>query len=181
MQSRTLVVLVALVAVVGVTGASAFTTATVARDAQINVENDANGIVGLDGNENVAGISDGDTLSLNLDESAALNNEATFTFGNSSNPTTTEAFVLQNNASEPADLTLSYSVNGTDSSTTDNVEFAVYDSSGDQAQTFAEGGSTSLTGVASDEKYFVVITIDTTGLASTDDLSGTLTVDASAS
>ncbi|MEF8819220.1 MAG: hypothetical protein V5A31_06135 [Haloferacaceae archaeon] len=184
MQSRTMVVAVALVAVVGVTGASAFTTATVARDAQIDVANDENGAIGLTAGS-VSGVSQNGSGALNLalgQEGTAqgLNTEATFAYGDTSSPTTTFAFEVTNNDSQAHDIDLSYAFDGNDPNTNAvNVEFVVYDSSGGASvATASEDSTATIAGVGGGVSHYVVVQIDTTGVASSDDLSGTLEVSA---
>ena len=182
MRSRTLVVLFALVGVVAVTGASAFTTATVARDAQIDVANDENGAIGLTAGS-VSGVSQNGTGALNLalgQEGTAqgLNTEGTFTYGATGSPTSTFAFKVTNNDSQAHDLTLSYAFDGSDPSSATNVEFFVYDDTGSQVATASEGGSATISGVGGGTSHYVLVRVDTTGVTSSEDLSGTLTVSA---
>jgi len=180
-RKLTVLGIAALVLLAGTAVAStAFTTATVDRSANINVENDTNGIIGLAANTAVGGMAQsGGTLDLNLDQGTGLNNAANFVFGdNSSSPSGTPAFTLTNNDGASHSITMSYSVTGTDSAgSTDNVVFSVYDGTDTLVGTFSEGGSTTFS-LSSSASYYVVIEVDTTNLGASDDLSGTLTVEA---
>lgn len=178
-----MVVAVALVAVVGVTGASAFTTATVARDAQIDVTDDTQGVIGLTPGD-VSGVSTNGSGALNLalgQEGSAqgLNTEGTFTYGSDTNPTTTYAFEVTNNDSQAHSIDLSYALDGSDpDGNVANVEFEVYDDTGSLVATASEDSTAALGSVSAGTSHYVVVRIDTTGVTSSQSLSGTLTVSA---
>ena len=167
-----MVVAVALVAVVGVTGASAFTTATVARDAQIDIENDDAGVIGLEkGNASAATTTSGQ-LDLDFD-GEQLNRDATFNFGDTDDPAAAngDAFYVQNNDDQSHEFTIEYTGNGSASVTL----YAVDSSSGDT--TVQSGSSVTISSITSGEKIFVAVKI-TTPDSAPQTIDGTLTISA---
>jgi len=173
--------LVGLLVASSFVGAAAFTSASVDRSASMDVTTDSNGIIGLaPGSTSL--VTQNATGALQIDaavgSASGINTAATVEVGDSSNPTSTYAFNLTNNAGNAKSITLSYTVGGTDSNTGDDLNFSVYDSSGSSVGSFAEGGSTTVS-ASSGASYYVVITIDTAGNPASDDLSGTLSVTAS--
>lgn len=190
MRNKTLMVVLALVVSVGAIGALSFTTATVERSANINVETDPNGFIGLQpgvdsGTPDDIFLNGTDVIQFDLDESDrpsnALNPEAVYEYGNNadggSGDITAAAFTVTNNDAELRDITVTYTLDsGTDPSTVDNVRFLFYDGGTiTTEQELNEGGSLTLGGVAPDATYEVVIIVNTNELSSADDLSGTLT------
>lgn len=162
-------------------GAAAYTSATVSRDATFTVAADTNALVGL-----AAGSAPGvtETTSGELAISIAdLNTESTFTFGNSTDLTTDFAFSITNNDTIAHDIAVAYGTTG--------VTFQIYkpgtnstDGSDDwtaatiEATVDASDGTTDqdLSAMASGAEYRVVMTVDTTGVASgATTLDGTLT------
>ena len=172
MNARTLTVLVAVVAVVGLTGASAFTSATVERDAQIEVQNDDAGVIKLnDGTAQGASITSG-TLTIEGDDSEALNREALFRFGDNSTPgdaQTTHAFNVTNNDDIAHDFTF-------DLASTSGVTIELYDGT-NSVGTVTNGGSAT-TSVASGSTLYAVIIVDTDTTTGINAIDGTLTITA---
>jgi hypothetical protein len=169
----------ALLLATSIVSASAFTSATVERDASVDIEQDTSGVIKLDPNTDMGGVSltDG-KLTLNLANGNGLNRDATFTFG--SQTETTQAFTVTNQDSTAHDVTFKYTEVSADSDDDDaNLEFQLYtESSGSWTSegTFSEKSNLDISGMSTSTKYFVVITVDTNGLTSSDDLSGTLKI-----
>lgn len=182
MKTKIAAVFLAVIIVGTAFGASAFTTATMDRSATIAVSSDSGGILGLSpGSDSmVTENANGElTIDVSGQSGEGVNVNSTYTIGDTNDPTNVSAFTITNNDAAARNVTLSYSVTGTDSATgTDNVNYTVYDSTGSQLGSVAEGGSLTLNSVASGATYYVVLTVDTTNSAQTDDLSGTLTVKA---
>lgn len=151
-------------------GAVAFTSASVTRDVSIGVEADNTAIIGLE--PSVGTELNGDVLKIN-GTGTGLNPKGTFTFGDSSNPTSTYAFSITNNSGETRTLTFSFSLD----SRSDNadVTFKIFDESGNKLGTVSDGGSLDITGLGSGSTVYVVFTADTD---STTDLSGSVTISA---
>lgn len=173
--------LVGLLVASSFVGAAAFTNASVDRSASIDVTTDDAGIIGLQAG-NTSLVTQNSTGALSIDaavgSASGINTAAVVEVGDTGNPTTTYAFTVTNNAGNPKDIKFSYAVTGTDTDTADDLTFTVYDSTGTSVGSFAEGGSFTRTGVSSGATYYVIITIDTTGNAPSDDLSGTLSITA---
>ena len=174
------VFVVALVVLSVAVAATAFTSGSVDRQANVNVVSDDTGLIGLtDGTsgglvfQNASGALE---IDFTKNGAGGANTEAHFELGNPNNPTNQTAFNVTNNAATAKDMTFDFS--GSDSQDADaNIEFQIYDSSGTQVATLSEeSGSVTVTGVASGETLYVVMVIDTHGLDSTADLSGTLTI-----
>lgn len=161
--------------------AGAFQSFTAERSASIDVVTDNNGIVQLAAGPSSVVQQDADgavAINTALGGSSGVNVDSVLEVGDDAAPSTTPAFSLTNAAGSAKDITLSYALTGTDVGSSDNVQFTVYDSSGTEVGTFAEGGSFTQN-VNSGATYYVTVDIDTNnGNAGTDDLSGTLTVSA---
>ena len=184
MQTNAKIGVLALVLVVvsASFAATAFTTGSVERQANVNVVNDDTGLIALqDGNSGKL-VFQNATGALEIDftkgGAGGVNTAAHYELGDPTNANVTYAFNITNLDAESHDFTLDYS--GSDSEDADaNIEFQVYDSTGTLVATVdEEGTSASLTGVASGDVHYVVIVVDTHGLTSSSDLSGTLTVSA---
>lgn len=161
--------------------ASAYTTGSVDRQSTVNVVNDDAGLIALqDGTSgDLVKINSSGALEIDFTSGGAsgVNTEAKYELGNPSDPTNQTAFNISNQDAESHDISLSYS--GSDSEDTDqNVQFQVYDSTGTKVATASEEGGATITGAASGSTYYVVLVVDTYGLTSSSDLSGTLTVSA---
>lgn len=174
--------LVGLLVASSFVGAAAFTSASVDRSASIDVATDSSGILGLGAGDS-AMVTQNGTGALEIDaaigSATGINTAAVVEVGDGASPTSTYAFNVTNNAGSPKDIEFSYTMSGQDQSNADDVTFEIYGSGGNLDSSFAEGGSTTVTGVSSGTTYYVVITIDTTGYSAGDDLSGTLSITAS--
>lgn len=162
--------------------ASAYTTGSVDRQSTVNVVNDDAGLIALqDGTSgDLVKINSSGALEIDFTSGGAggVNTEAKYELGNPSDPTNQTAFNISNQDAESHDISLSYS--GSDSEDADaNIQFQVYDSTGASVVTASEeSGTVSIPGAASGSTYHVVLVVDTYGLTSNSDLSGTLTVSA---
>jgi hypothetical protein len=76
-------------------------------------------------------------------------------------------------------MDFSYSMPSDPNGSVVNVQFNVYDDTGSSVGTFSEDSSTSVTGVSDASTLYVVMTIDTTGVSSNDDLSGNVSISVS--
>lgn len=154
------------------TGASAFTSATVARDAQINVQNDDTSVIKLnDGTAQGASVTSG-TLTIEGDDSEALNREALFRFGDNSSANaaeTTHAFNVTNNDDSAHEFKF-------DLASTPGVTIELYDGS-NGVGAVSNGGSTT-TSVASGSTLYAVIIVDTDTTTGINAIDGTLTITA---
>lgn len=182
-MEKSTTVLAFLVVAAGAVGAASFTSATVDRQATIDVAADNNGVVGLSPTGDVSEVTtSGDKLSIALNPGGTgLNPGGSFEYGDPADSSAAAAFNITNNADTTQDLTLSYTVTGTDSSPADNVQFKLYDAATDPTLvtgTATENNDYTITGLGPGESRTVVIVVDTTGQTSTDDLSGTLTISA---
>lgn len=183
MKTKIAAVFVAVVVVGMAFGASAFTTATIDRSANIQVSSDSGGIIGLAPDADASMVSETTGGELSIDVSGpngeGVNVNSQYTIGDSTDPVNVSAFSVTNNDAAARNVTFSYAVSGTDSAgATNNVQYTVYDSTSASQGTFSEGGSVTLNSMPSGATYYVVLTVDTTNSATTDDLSGTLTIKA---
>lgn len=180
----TLLVLIAVTAF----GTSAFTSASVDRAASVNVTTDAEGLIALgDGTSgDVVSTTNGE---LDIDfaqgTAAGVNVDSTYRLGKKSSPNTDHAFTITNKDASAHTLTLKYeSVTSDSASGTDNLKFHVYSydagtSTSTREATLTEGNSTWPSfSASSGTTYYVVVVVDTHGMTTTDDLSGTLNVTA---
>lgn len=195
MRQQTAIVLALLVAAVTVVGAASYTQATVDRDADIQVAADNTALVGLAvgggiTDNSVKASTDGELL-LNLDDGQGVNGNATFHYGADGTDTARDrsntALNVTNNDDESRTFTLSYTQASGGDGTNQNVKFDVYsyDSGAtnpwSQVGTVTEEGDTLSPSLAAGETLYVFVTVDTTAgdLGSSDDLSGTFSVEAS--
>ncbi|MGM0590055.1 MAG: hypothetical protein ACQETI_00255 [Halobacteriota archaeon] len=190
------VVLMATMILLGfaVVGTSAFTTVSMDRSASVDVVSDSNGIIALepgdaDDTGGVVSLNDSDALTIDFEPSVGVgvNPEATYELGTvnpgeGSTPTS-YAFNITNQDDESHTISLDYTLDddtldGADS--TSNIKFHVYDDNGGSEGTLTEDSAQALElpSATSGETYYVVMVVDTSGLDSGDDLSGTLTVNA---
>ena len=183
MQTRLLTVAMVVIAVSAAVGMSAFTTGEVTRSSNVDVVNDDVGLLGLvDGNSGDLVQKNG-TGALTIDftrggKASGVNTAATFELGDPAAPGTTQAFNITNNDASSRDLTISYDI-ADDTNTAANIQFRVYDKAGTEvANVTDETTSDTITGAASGATYAVVIVVDTHGLDTTANLSGTLKVSA---
>lgn len=183
MRLKITALLLAVVVVSATLGASAYTTGSLTRSSSVDVVSDDAGLIGLtDG-------TSGDLVYQNTDGQLAIdfaqggatgaNTNATFELGNPSDPTNATAFNITNQDATAHDLSVSYTGAGATGDSTNAIEFQIYDSTGTSVGTVSEEStSATINGVGSGETLYVVIVVDTTGLSSADDLSGTLEVSA---
>lgn len=166
-------------------GTAAYTTGYADRTATIDVVADSTALIGLeDGNSGDivgdTGGSSNDQLVIDFSNTSAsgANADGYFELGDPANGNSTYAFNITNNGADARTLTLNYTLDTDDGNGEANVTFEVYDSSNNQVLTADDEstGSSSTDGFASGETVHVVVKVDTTGLDSNDDLSGTLRV-----
>lgn len=144
-------------------GAVAFTSASLDRAITIDVAADNNAVIGL--NPQVSGIQlTNDVLEIN--PSNGLNPEATFTYGDGSNPDSTPAFTVTNNDTDPHDYT--FSITGT-------LTIDLYDSTEASIGSVSNGNPVT-TNLASGDYINAVFSVDTSGLDSTNTINETLTI-----
>ncbi|MFB6303371.1 MAG: hypothetical protein ABEH78_10995 [Haloferacaceae archaeon] len=170
-----------VIALTATIGATAFTTASLSRDANVNVVSDDKGLLALTDGTSGGLVAQNATGALNVDFTAGgaggVNTNATYELGNPSDPTNQTAFNITNQDAESHDITVKYTGAGGTSDTDANIEFRIYDSTGTKVATVSEEStSATISGVASGTTHYVVIVVDTHGLDSTADLSGTLEV-----
>lgn len=176
-------VAVVVIALLVTLGASAYTTGSVTRSSNVNVVTDDQGLIALSDGTSGGLVAQNSTGALAIDftngGASGVNTAAHFELGNPSDPTNQSAFNISNLDAETHDLTVTYSGAGGTSDTDANIQFQIYDSTGTQVATVSEEStSATITGASSGATYYVVIVVDTHGLDSTVDLSGTLEVSA---
>jgi hypothetical protein len=164
-------------------GASAFTAGTVDRQANIDVVADSNGLLALiDGNSGNLVYQDASTEQLSVDftegTAGGANVNATFELGNPTDPTNSNAFKLENRDDETHQINVAYA--GATTNTEENLNFSVYDTSGNIVGSVTEEGTTASFTAPAGNTFYVVVTVDTGGgaaatdLTSASDLSGEL-------
>lgn len=183
MRLKLATVAVAVIAITATLGVSAYTTGSVDRSSNVNVVNDDAGLIGLADGTSGNLIQQNSTGALTIDftrgGASGVNTEAHFELGNPSDPTNQSAFNVTNNDAESHDLTIEYTGATGTSDTDANIQFQVYDNTGTSVGTVSEEStSLTITGAPSGATYYVVLVVDTHGLDTTADLSGTLTVSA---
>lgn len=183
MRTKIIVLSMVLIAVTATLGASAFTTGSVSRSSNVNVVTDDQGLIALSDGTSGGLVTQNASGALNIDftsgGASGVNPSAHFELGNPSDPTNQSAFNVSNLDAESHDLTVQYTGAGGTSDADANLQFQIYDDTGSQVGTVSEEStSTSISGAASGATYYVVIVVDTHGLDSSADLSGTLTVSA---
>jgi hypothetical protein len=183
MRFKLLIIGIAIAIVATTIGASGFTTATVERQADINVTNDNTGLLALeDGDEDQVFTNDDGELAIdmsNTTDADGLNPNATFTFGDRSDPENGFAFSITNNDDEDHEVALNYTHDETSfEGGSENLNFSVYNSGGDQKASFTETDSSGDVSVKHEETVYVVLEVDTTDATEDDDLDGTLNVTA---
>lgn len=176
------VLVTALLVLTAVMGASAFTSGTVTRSANVNVVNDDAGLIALADGTSGDLVSTNSSGALAIDFTAGgaggVNPSATYNLGDPNDPTNKSAFNVTNSDTTSHDLTFTYT--GSDSEDgDDNLQFRIFDSTGAEAGTVSEEtGTVTASGVGSGSTLYVVVTVNTHGLTSDTDLSGTLEVSA---
>jgi hypothetical protein len=169
MNRRTVIATVG--AIVGTSiGAAAYTSANVTRDATFTVTADSNSaLVGLTAGTTNGVTNNGDKLQIALSD---LNTDGSFTFGDGTAVDSSYAFSIVNNDTVQHTIDVSYDTAG--------VTFDIYTQGTDWTDATSVGTVDSATSVSltagAAEEFRVIITVDTTGVASgSTALNGTLT------
>lgn len=181
--------------IVGATsiGSAAFTTATVDRDVEINVVKDTEAAIQLvPGETNVVQLNDRGALVIDTDRDggSGLNGNGSFTYGNATS-TTSEA------TAGSGEYAFSITNNGAGTGRTDGTgtggsgaegSFTIslsggpitlnllVEKGGKTLTVGPDGGSKSGVSIDSGETVFADLTIDTSGLGKSDNISQTLTI-----
>lgn len=164
-----------------VVGASAFTTGSIDRASSVNVVTDDAGLIGLEDGTSGNIVQQNGTGALTIDfgrnGASGVNTAGHFELGNPADPLNRTAFNLTNNDGTTHDITVQYLGAGGTSDPDANIQFQIYDGAGSQVGTVSEEStSATVTNVGAGSTYYVVIVVDTHGLDSNADLSGTLNV-----
>lgn len=172
-----IVTVIALLLISGI-GAGAYTSFTADRDANMNVVTDSSGIIQLTPGPSKFVYKSGGELKIDVTNGGAsgVNVNSTLKIGDSASLDTTNAFNVTNNDNASHDLTFSYTATSDSESTDSNVKFKIYNESGSHLKTATEGTDATITGAPAGEKYIVIIAVDTRGMTTNDDLSGTLSI-----
>jgi len=183
MQTRVLTVAMVVIAISAAVGMSAYTTGNVTRSSNVDVVTDDKGLIGLEDGTSGGLVTQNNSGALNVDFTGGggngANPSAHFELGNPNDANNQSAFNITNNGAESHDLTIEYTGVSETMDADANIQFQVYDSTGASAATVSEEStSATINGVASGTTHYVVIVVDTNGLDSTADLSGTLKVSA---
>lgn len=183
MRLKTASVALLVIAVVAAFGATAYTTGSVERQSNVDVVSDDVGLIGLEDGTSGDLVKQNSTGALTVDftrsGASGVNTDATFELGDPADPTNATAFNVTNNGGSSVDLTVEYTGVSESMDADANIEFQVYDSGGTQVATVSEEStSATINGVASGSTHYVVIVVDTHGLDTTVDLSGTLKISA---
>lgn len=185
MQTKYQVVAIAVVAVAltATLGVSAFTTGSLDRSSNVNVVTDDKGLIALSDGTSGDLVKMNSTGSLTIDftrgGAGGANTDGHFELGNPSDANNQSAFNITNQDATAHDLTIKYTGVSESQDTDANIQFQVYDSTGTQVATVSEEStSATISSVSSGTTHYVVIVVDTYGLDSSVDLSGTLTVSA---
>lgn len=185
MRLKTASIALLVVALVAAFGATAYTTGSVERSSNVDVVSDDAGLIGLEDGTSGDLVKQNGSGALTIDFTrgggSGVNPSADYELGNPNDPTNQTAFNVTNNGGAAVDLTVDYTEDAADSDGDANIEFRIYDSGGTLVDTVSEeSGSATITDVASGTTHYVVIVVNTHGLDTNDDLSGTLNVSASA-
>lgn len=164
-------------------GATAYTTGTVERQSNVNVVSDDQGLIALeDGTSgNLVQQNNTGALEINFAQGGAsgVNTASHYELGDPNNGNASTAFNITNLDGESHDLTVEYLNAGGTSDTDANIQFKIYDDTGTEVATVSEESTShTISGVGAGTTHHVVIVVDTHGLDTTADLSGTLTVSA---
>lgn len=159
-------------------GASAFTSAELDRQADIDVVADDQGLISLIPSDDTQAAQLDDNGELSIDaapDGQGLNVEGQFTYGDSVNPSNTNLFTIENGAGESFTLSAAYVLDAQegDQGVEDTITFEVYDVDGNEVATIGAGDS-ELINVGEGDEFYVVMDINTEGLDSDADLSGSL-------
>lgn len=157
MHRTTALAVALMIAVTGVVGAASFTQADVTRDVSGELSADGSAVVGFGAGEGSEVVNN--ELTLNFDNAdGGLNENSTFTYGDSASVNTTHAFSVTNNDGEAHDFTFDLSDDGVAG---DNIEMTVY-SGGSAVGTLTEtSGTVTASGVPPTNTIYVVVTVTT--------------------
>lgn len=182
-RTTTVIGIAALVMLVGALVAStAFTNATVERDTNIDVVDDTSAPISLnDGNSgNAVYLASNGEVKVdftNPSGSSGVNPNATYELGDVTDANNVSAFNVTNSDSQSHDLKFSYAFDGSDpAGSVENVNFTLYDNSGNKLGSATDGSSVTQT-FSSSQTVYVVVTVNSTTLTNSSDLSGTLTIE----
>lgn len=179
MSSRTLTIVLVTAMLFGgsVFAASAFTSAEMTRTANVDVVADNNGIITLTpGSTSAVQLNGSGALEINAAGNASgLNVEGTFTYGDKTAPTTTNAFSMTNADSQQRTFEVAANNFATDNAGA--VTYTVYDDAGTKIATVDSATNASIQ-LAAGETVHVVLETDTTGLTKSADLSHDLVITA---
>lgn len=182
MQLKMVALTMTLILVAAAFGTTAFTSGTVERSANVNVVNDDTGLLALADGTSGPLVYQNSSGALEIDftkgGAGGVNAESHYELGDPANPVSENAFTLSNLDAESHDIALSYT--GADAGDADaNIKFRVFESGGTEVATVSEEStSATISGAASGSTYYAVIVVDTHGVSSSTDLSGTLKVSA---
>lgn len=157
--------------------ASAFTTAEVTRDANINVVADNTGIITLTpGSTSAVSLNSSGAMEINAaGDATGLNVEGVFTYGDSTSPSTDNAFSITNADTQQRTFTIAANNFADNQGQTGAVTYEVYDDTGTSMGT-VDAANDLTVDLSAGQEVFVVITTDTTGLDDTADLSHDLVI-----
>lgn len=181
MKSKHKIAVFGIVALVvsGSLGVSAYQSFTVERDASIDVVADSSGVIALTPGQSQFVFSQNGEMQISVARGGAegINTNSQMIIGNPSDATNRHAFTVTNNYDGPRDMEFSYSASQ-DSSSADNVQYTLYTSNGQVGQ-FSEETNLTQSAVPAGRTFYAVVEIDTTDSTPSDNLSGTLSVQAS--
>jgi hypothetical protein len=183
-KTKVLSLVIALIVASSIISATAFTTATLSRDTTVNVVSDSNGIIALtDGTS--GGLVDQVDGELKIDFTNAgsgvgANVNSRYELGDPNNPTSEMAFNITNQDTVDHDLSIEYTGADDEGESGNQIEFQVYDGNGDHLTTVSEGSTVSIGSAdfTSGDTLYVVVVVDTSGMSTSGDLSGTLNITA---
>lgn len=176
------VLVTTLILVSATLGATAYTTGSVSRTANANVVTDDAGLIALESGTVGGIVQQNSSGALAIDFTAGnaqgVNTEAHFELGNPTDANNSYAFNVTNLDAEAHTFSFSYSGVTNDSDADQNIQYQLYDSSGTSLGTVSEESDVTGQTITAGETVYVVMVIDTHGLNSTADLSGTLQISA---
>ncbi|MBP1986010.1 hypothetical protein [Halolamina salifodinae] len=172
------VLVVLMIASSAAFAASANTTANVDRASSANVVTDDVGLIGIQANSSSGVVQQNSTGAVTVDftrgSASGVNTDSRFEIGDTNNGNESYAFNITNQDAESHSLSLDYT--GADTDASANIEFHVYDGSGTSLGTADEEGTSASATLSSGQTVFVVVVVDTHGLDTNTNLSGTLTI-----
>jgi hypothetical protein len=164
--------------IVGATaiGSVAYTQATVERTITTEIAKDSNAIIGLSPGTTSGVYEDASTgrLKIDLDEanSAGLNSEGVFTYGDTTDPTTTYAFNITNNDTNDHNFTVSLkNISGW------NFKIFLFDNGGTKIGEVRPDNAVTYQ-ISASNTIYAIIQIDTSGKTDADSISGTIRFEA---